>query len=1053
MNMDVILGHIGQAGAWQSLIFAVMGLVAAAEAWITLMYTFVAFVPEDYRCFVPICDIDHHHYSSAVNFSFAIPPKDSCHMFRYVGPPENLTNKLSLEDLCSIDNFDQSTLMTCHDHVYDESEYRHSFAMEADLAPCRDDLDNWVIEPWISKASFIGMAYMIGLSLGSICLGMISDQFGRKKALILAIIWSSSMCLIGSFMNSYWPFLVVRFMTGIGAKGLFMLPFIFVIENTGKEYRAFYECLQSLSSDETSAMNFDEFLITKLGSFGRWQKFIFLCACVVAFGNAMVTMTQTFVLYTPAYRCKIPECDDLGPYEGPEFLNFSIPFWGDEDIEVGSVEDEERSCEAFVHRGTTTPSSGLEDGNNWCSPAMFSAAERYVCSEHIYKKAEYGNSLVMELDLPPCSKLESNWPLDPLISKATFLGMSYMFGQLFGSFFAGLVGDLLGRIPTMMIPYALGEMFVGLMAYLMQDWRTFQMTLAILVFLLAGLWIVMPESPRWLISKGRMEKARVILTKAARMNRKTIPIQDLLILEEDHVEENLGVWSLFSGWIVTKVTLIMFINWIVATMAFYGLSLNSVNLGGDIYVNFILSALIEIPSYIFVVLVMDGFGRKTILIFCQILAGATCIAAGFVQQNWLITTLTLIGKFGASASFSIVYLYTAELYPTIIRNSAVGASSMVARIGSIIAPLLAGLSPIWIPLVVMGGACLVGGILAIFLPETLGMPLPESIDDINVLYENEKPWYKWIKRVELRKKTEVASHEMELHHHHNPHGSNGQLDVPKQMHYKFVVPDITVHPATPYVPRKTADEVVHPSSDHSIASNIILMNDATDGIVVGAEEKIDQASECTMIVTDENENETPQTVVIETPVGIMNPKKIPMDRQASTDSKASSLGYIPEEEEEEDEEETGSRGIPEIEVTKTSPKTATIVPKAPSKKFSQIGPAPKDSPLAKHIGSFVAIPTEGQLAETTKVVKADDEDKSRRFSKLAPAPKDSPLAKRIGNFVTIPTETHVSETGLGVKVEEKSRRFSKLPPAPIDSQHAVKMGSKFTMIPTEVEPK
>ncbi|XP_059085438.1 organic cation transporter protein-like isoform X2 [Tigriopus californicus] len=848
MNMDVILGHIGQAGAWQSLIFAVMGLVAAAEAWITLMYTFVAFVPEDYRCFVPICDIDHHHYSSAVNFSFAIPPKDSCHMFRYVGPPENLTNKLSLEDLCSIDNFDQSTLMTCHDHVYDESEYRHSFAMEADLAPCRDDLDNWVIEPWISKASFIGMAYMIGLSLGSICLGMISDQFGRKKALILAIIWSSSMCLIGSFMNSYWPFLVVRFMTGIGAKGLFMLPFIFVIENTGKEYRAFYGVL-------------------------------------------------------------------------------------------------------------------------------------------------------------------------------------------------------------IQIPYALGEMFVGLMAYLMQDWRTFQMTLAILVFLLAGLWIVMPESPRWLISKGRMEKARVILTKAARMNRKTIPIQDLLILEEDHVEENLGVWSLFSGWIVTKVTLIMFINWIVATMAFYGLSLNSVNLGGDIYVNFILSALIEIPSYIFVVLVMDGFGRKTILIFCQILAGATCIAAGFVQQNWLITTLTLIGKFGASASFSIVYLYTAELYPTIIRNSAVGASSMVARIGSIIAPLLAGLSPIWIPLVVMGGACLVGGILAIFLPETLGMPLPESIDDINVLYENEKPWYKWIKRVELRKKTEVASHEMELHHHHNPHGSNGQLDVPKQMHYKFVVPDITVHPATPYVPRKTADEVVHPSSDHSIASNIILMNDATDGIVVGAEEKIDQASECTMIVTDENENETPQTVVIETPVGIMNPKKIPMDRQASTDSKASSLGYIPEEEEEEDEEETGSRGIPEIEVTKTSPKTATIVPKAPSKKFSQIGPAPKDSPLAKHIGSFVAIPTEGQLAETTKVVKADDEDKSRRFSKLAPAPKDSPLAKRIGNFVTIPTETHVSETGLGVKVEEKSRRFSKLPPAPIDSQHAVKMGSKFTMIPTEVEPK
>lgn len=67
-------------------------------------------------------------------------------MFRYVGPPENLTDKFSLKDLCSSNNFDQTTLMTCHDHVYDESEYRHSFAMEADLAPCQDDLDNWIIE-------------------------------------------------------------------------------------------------------------------------------------------------------------------------------------------------------------------------------------------------------------------------------------------------------------------------------------------------------------------------------------------------------------------------------------------------------------------------------------------------------------------------------------------------------------------------------------------------------------------------------------------------------------------------------------------------------------------------------------------------------------------------------------------------------------------------------------------------------------------------------------------------------------------------------------------
>ena len=76
---------------------------------------------------------------------------------------------------------------------------------------------------------------------------------------------------------------------------------------------------------------------------------------------------------------------------------------------------------------------------------------------------------------------------------------------------------------------------------------------------------------------------------------------------------------------------------------------------------------------------MDRLGRKPILIFCQILAGSTCIVASVISQNAVITALTLAGKFGASASFAIVYLYTAELYPTVIRNSALGAASMVAR--------------------------------------------------------------------------------------------------------------------------------------------------------------------------------------------------------------------------------------------------------------------------------------------------------------------------------------------------------------------------------------
>ncbi|XP_075756469.1 solute carrier family 22 member 4-like isoform X2 [Pelodiscus sinensis] len=48
--------------------------------------------------------------------------------------------------------------------------------------------------------------------------------------------------------------------------------------------------------------------------------------------------------------------------------------------------------------------------------------------------------------------------------------------------------------------------------------------------------------------------------------------------------------------------------------------------------------------------------------------------------------LVMLGKFGITSAFSMLYVYTAELYPTIVRNMAVGATSMSCRVGSIIAP-------------------------------------------------------------------------------------------------------------------------------------------------------------------------------------------------------------------------------------------------------------------------------------------------------------------------------------------------------------------------------
>ena len=55
----------------------------------------------------------------------------------------------------------------------------------------------------------------------------------------------------------------------------------------------------------------------------------------------------------------------------------------------------------------------------------------------------------------------------------------------------------------------------------------------------------------------------------------------------------------------------------------------------------------------------------------------------------LTTTLAMLGKVGASGAFSIIYIWSAELFPTTVRNSLMGTSSASARVGSMSASYIA----------------------------------------------------------------------------------------------------------------------------------------------------------------------------------------------------------------------------------------------------------------------------------------------------------------------------------------------------------------------------
>ena len=91
--------------------------------------------------------------------------------------------------------------------------------------------------------------------------------------------------------------------------------------------------------------------------------------------------------------------------------------------------------------------------------------------------------------------------------------------------------------------------------------------------------------------------------------------------------------------------------------------------------------------------------------------------------------MKFIGKMASSAVFQLIFLYAAELFPTLIRNTALGFSNTASGLGSIGAPFVIGLGGI-IPLIIMGGLAIIGGLSGIFLPETLGLPLPSTLEEV-----------------------------------------------------------------------------------------------------------------------------------------------------------------------------------------------------------------------------------------------------------------------------------------------------------------------------------
>nr|XP_039262391.1 solute carrier family 22 member 5-like isoform X1 [Styela clava] len=521
------------------------------------------------------------------------------------------------------------------------------------------------------------------------------------------------------------------------------------------------------------------------GSTSAYHKLILASLIITTIPQGMVNFSPVFVFHAPPHRCLVPEIDHQNDnqFNNPYLFNY-IP---------ASTENNETlsNCRRFtvqVHKN--------QSAENYIQINR-SAIEQ--CEDGtVYDNNDDKTTATMEFNLV----CDDEW-------KRPFLTLSYSIGALISGIIAGAISDKFGRrvatlgcVTILMlvifgyslavnywmswfcflsygtgasITYSLtfvhaqelvkkehrdvvaclinicmscGYMMMTFIAYFCTYWRWIIRIPGFFCIFFMTYYCYLPESPRWLMSRGRkneaidiakrfLKKSKFSEVLLERIQKSKMNDEIELSNSESKNQKHISFWKslsmLFHNRILLKRILVLCWLWIVSFVCYFTFGYNTSNLGGSIYWNSFLSAAAEIPGWIVALFALKKLGRRLSLsvafslsAMCLIL----CPLLGSYEKASIAVAMT--GKVFSSSNMGMVYLYTAELIPTILRSTGVGIASTSARVACLMAPFLAfsgEVSGKWIPFYVMGGLSLLAALLTLVLPETRHSSLPETLND------------------------------------------------------------------------------------------------------------------------------------------------------------------------------------------------------------------------------------------------------------------------------------------------------------------------------------
>ncbi|XP_069328130.1 solute carrier family 22 member 14 [Eulemur rufifrons] len=279
--------------------------------------------------------------------------------------------------------------------------------------------------------------------------------------------------------------------------------------------------------------------------------------------------------------------------------------------------------------------------------------------------------------------------------------------------------------------FDVGILFLTGLAYSIPHWRLLFLVGGLPVFpLIFYIWIL-PESPRWLVMKGKVKEAKELLCYAAAVNNRTIPLSLLDELQLPRKKTTTAsVLDFYSNRQLCMMTLVLSVVWFTSSYGYFTLQITMKEIGVNIYLRQVVFGLMEVPARLCCIFLVDQVGRKWSLAMTLLQASLVYLVLMFIPAGPKSTMVLVImlGQFSLAATATVFFLHTAELFPTVLRSTGLGLVTLSSVAGAMLSLTIIRHGPSILPFFL----CLVSVIMALgfssLLPESRNQPLCDSLE-------------------------------------------------------------------------------------------------------------------------------------------------------------------------------------------------------------------------------------------------------------------------------------------------------------------------------------